>query len=113
MIGLYLLWRVRTVVRLAAISVFLGLAMLPIVDALERSTRIPRSLSILLVYLALIAAVVIVGAVVVPSVVKEVGQLSRHAPQYARDLRINPTFRHYDNRYHITAKLVEDARHLP
>lgn len=30
--ALYLLWRVRTIVRLAAISVFLGLAMLPIVD---------------------------------------------------------------------------------
>lgn len=112
-IGLYLLWRVRTIVRLAAISVFLGLAVLPIVDALDHRTRIPRSISILLVYLVLIVAVVLIGAVVVPSVVKEVGQLSRDAPRYARDLRVNSTFRHYDNRYHISAKLVQDARHLP
>jgi predicted PurR-regulated permease PerM len=111
--GLYLLWRVRTIVRLAAISVFLGLAMLPIVDALDRRTRLPRSINILLVYLALIAAVVLIGAVVVPSIVKEVGQVSKDAPRYARDLRSNSTFRHYDNRYHISAKLVQDARHLP
>jgi predicted PurR-regulated permease PerM len=111
--GLYLLWRVRTIVRLAAISVFLALAMLPIVDALDHRIRIPRSMSILLVYIVLIAAVVLIGVVVVPSIVKEVGQLSEHAPRYARDLRANSTFRHYDNRYHISAKLVEDARHLP
>jgi predicted PurR-regulated permease PerM len=112
-IALYLLWRVRTVVRLAAISLFLGLAILPIVDALDRRTRIPRSMSILLVYLVLIAAVVLIGALVVPSLVKEVGRLSKDAPRYARELRVNSTFRHYDNRYHISARLVEDARHLP
>jgi predicted PurR-regulated permease PerM len=112
-IGLYLLWRVRTVIRLAAISLFLALAMLPIVDALDHRTRIRRSLSILLVYLVLVAAVVVIGAVVVPSIIKEVGQLSKDAPRYAHDLRGNSTFRHYDNRYRISAKLVEDARHLP
>jgi predicted PurR-regulated permease PerM len=100
-------------VRLAAISLFLGLAMLPIVDALDRRTRMPRAMSILVVYLALIAAIVVIGALVVPSLVKEVGQLSKDAPRYAHDLRGNSTFRHYDNRYHISSKLVEDARHLP
>jgi predicted PurR-regulated permease PerM len=70
-------------------------------------------MSILVVYLVLIGAVVLIGALVVPSMVKEVGQLSKDAPRYARDLRANSAFRHYDNRYHISAKLVEDARHLP
>jgi predicted PurR-regulated permease PerM len=112
-LALYLLWRVRTVVRLAAISLFVGIAILPIVDALDDRTRIPRSVSILLVYLVLIVAVVVIGALVVPSIVKEVGQVSKDAPRYAHDLRVNSTFRHYDNRYHISAKLVEDARHLP
>ena len=49
----------------------------------------------------------------VPSLVKEVQGLSRNAPAYAADLRHNATFRHYDNRYHITPKLVHDARRLP
>ena len=112
-IALYLLWRVRTVVRLAGISVFLALAILPVVDSLDRRSRVPRALIILAVLVVLITSVVVVGAVVVPSMVKEVGQLSHDAPRYARDLRANSTFRHYDNRYHISAKLVRDARRLP
>ncbi len=112
-IFLYLAWRVREVIRLAAISLFLALAMIPIVDALDRRSRVPRAVVILAVLTVLIAAVVLVGAVVVPSIVKEVGQIPHNAPQYARDLRANSTFRHYDNRYHISAKLVQDARRLP
>ena len=73
----------------------------------------PRSLIILAVYLALLACVAVIGYVVVPSLVKEVGQVAHDAPRYAADLRHNATFRHYDNRYHITPKLVEDARRLP
>jgi predicted PurR-regulated permease PerM len=112
-IALYLLWRVRSVIRLAAISLFLALALLPIVDALDRRTRIPRSMTILGVYVVMIASVAVIGALVVPSMVKEVGQLSNNASHYAHELRGNTTFRHYDDRYHISAKLVEDAHHLP
>jgi predicted PurR-regulated permease PerM len=110
---LYLVWRVRAVIRLAAISLFLALALVPIIDALATKTRMPRALVILVVYVALIASVAVIGYVVVPSLVKEIGQLSHHAPRYAADLRQNATFRHYDNRYHITAKLVRDAHRLP
>jgi len=112
-IGLYLLWRVREVVRLVGISLFLALALMPVVDALDNKLRVPRGLLILLVYLLLIAAVAVIGYVVVPSLVKEVGQLSHDAHRYAAELRHNGTFRHYDDRYHITRTLVRDARHLP
>ena len=43
-IALYLLWRVRGVVRLVAISLFLGLALLPVVDAVCTGSRMPRTL---------------------------------------------------------------------
>jgi predicted PurR-regulated permease PerM len=112
-IALYLLWRVRTVIRLAGISLFLALAIFPVVDALDRRLRMHRSMIILVIYLVLIAAVVVMGVVVVPSLVKEIGALSHNAPQYAHDLRANAAFRHYDDRYHISAKLVQDARQLP
>jgi predicted PurR-regulated permease PerM len=112
-ITLYLVWRVRAVVRLVGISLFFALALVPMVDAIAAKIRVPRSMIILTVYLVLIAGVAVVGYVVVPSLVKEVGQLSHDAPQYAGDLRHNATFRHYDNRYHITTKLVQDAHRLP
>ena len=110
---LYLVWRVRLVVRLVAISLFLALALFPVIDVLATKTRAPRALVILVVYVVLIVSVAVIGYVVVPSLVKEVEQLSRHAPRYAADLRHNATFRRYDNRYHITAKLVRDAHRLP
>jgi predicted PurR-regulated permease PerM len=112
-IALYLAWRVRGVIRLVGISLFLALALMPVVDALDKRIRVPRALLILAIYVLLLASVAVIGYVVVPSLVKEVGQLSHDAPRYAADLRRNSTFRHYDNRYHISATLVRDARRLP
>jgi predicted PurR-regulated permease PerM len=101
------------VIRLVGISLFLALALMPVVDALDKRIRVPRALLILAIYVLLLASVAVIGYVVVPSLVKEVGQLSHDAPRYAADLRHNSTFRHYDNRYHISATLVRDARRLP
>jgi predicted PurR-regulated permease PerM len=112
-IALYLAWRVRGVIRLVGISVFFALTLMPIVDAVCDKTRAPRALVILAVYVLLIAAVALVGYVVAPSLVKEVQQLSHNAPRYAAELRHNATFRHYDDHYHISTKLVHDARGLP
>ncbi|HWF51425.1 MAG TPA: AI-2E family transporter [Solirubrobacteraceae bacterium] len=110
---LYLAWRVRLVIELVGISAFVALAVNPTVDALHGKVRAPRALIILTIYIVLLAAVAVIGYVVVPSLVKEVQQLARNAPQYAIDLRRSTTFRHYDNRYHITATLVRDAHRLP
>lgn len=112
-IALYLTWRVRGVIRLAGISLFLALAMLPVVDAVSTRTRVPRAATILVLYLLFAAAVVLIGTVVVPSLVREVEQLAHKAPQYAHELRQNRTFRRYDDRYHITTKLVADLHRLP
>ena len=110
---LYLVWRVRLVIRLVGISLFFALALMPVVDAIENRMRGPRALIILGVYVILIASVLVIGYVVVPSLVKQVQQIAHDAPRYAADLRHNATFRHYDDRYHITAKIVNDAHRLP
>ncbi len=112
-IGLYLVWRVRTVVRLAGISVFVALALIPVVDGVVGKIRAPRALVILVAYVLLLASVGLVGYVVVPNLVKEVQMLARDAPHYAHELRRNAAFRHFDDRYHITATLVRDAHRLP
>jgi predicted PurR-regulated permease PerM len=112
-VGLYLVWRTRSVLRLAAVALFVALTLNPIVDALDRRVHLPRAGAILLLYAALAGGVVVIGAVVVPSTVRQVQQLSRDAPGYLHDLRRNATFRRYDDRYAITAKLQRDARALP
>jgi predicted PurR-regulated permease PerM len=112
-IGLYLVWRTRGVLRLAAIALFVALTLNPIVDVLDRRIRVPRAAVILLLYAVLAGGIVVTGAVVVPSTARQVQQLSRDAPAYLHDLRRNATFRRYDDRYDITAKLQRDARALP
>jgi predicted PurR-regulated permease PerM len=112
-VALYLAWRTRGVLQLAAIALFVGLTLNPIVDAFDRRVHLPRAGVILLLYAVLAGGVVVTGAVVVPSTVRQVQQLSRDAPRHLHDLRRNATFRRYDDRYQITAKLQRDARALP
>jgi predicted PurR-regulated permease PerM len=112
-LGLYLVWRIRSVIQLLAISLFFAFALFPVVDAVAVRTRAPRAVVILAVYVILALLVGLIGYVVIPSVVREVETLSRGAPHYAAELRRNATFRHYDDRYHITAKLLRDAQRLP
>ena len=47
---LYLAWRMRDVLRLVVISVFLALALLPVVDAIDARVRVPRAAIILSIY---------------------------------------------------------------
>jgi predicted PurR-regulated permease PerM len=112
-LALYLLWRLRSLIQLLAISVFFALALFPVVDAVVVRTRLPRDVVILVVYVMLALLVAVIGYVVIPSVVREVHTLSHDAPYYAAQLRHNATFRHYDDRYHITAKLLRDTHRLP
>ena len=112
-LALYLVWRIRGVIELLAISMFFALALFPVVDAVAVRTRAPRGLVILAVYLCLVVLVALIGYVVIPSLVKEVQMLSRDAPHYAAQLRHNATFRHFDDRHHITAKLLQEAHRLP
>jgi predicted PurR-regulated permease PerM len=111
--ALYLTWLLRDVLRLMVIAVFLALALIPVVDALDRRARVPRAVVILALYAALGSGVILVGAVVVPSMAHQVRQISGDAPRYARDLRRNRTIRRYDDRYHVTVRVEAEGRALP
>src|SRR4051794_41799060 len=52
-VALYLVWRTRGVLRLAAIALFVGLTLNPMVDAFDRRVRLPRAGVILLLYAVL------------------------------------------------------------
>jgi predicted PurR-regulated permease PerM len=57
--------------------------------------------------------VVGVGLLVVPPIVNQVEGLSADIPGYLDDLRHNHQFRRYDDKYHVTTKLNEQAKKLP
>src|SRR3954447_14188223 len=109
---LYLLYEVRAVLLLVFISAFLAVALGPPVYWFRRR-GVPRALSILLVYLTIAAGIVGIGLLIVPQVVSQVDQLAKDIPNYVNDLRKSKEFRKYDDKYHISAKLKEQAVKLP
>jgi predicted PurR-regulated permease PerM len=115
--GLYLLYLTRAVIGLMLIAIFFAIAIAPAVDWISgrqiASRRVPRWISILAVYLAIMGGIFGIGLLLVPPLVEGVDDLSRDLPGYIDDLRNNETFRDYDDRYDITDKLRQQAEDLP
>ncbi|MFL5843795.1 MAG: AI-2E family transporter [Solirubrobacteraceae bacterium] len=109
---LYLLWLVRDTLLLVFIAVFLAVALGPAVGFFQRR-RVPRGLSILLVYLLMAGSVVGIGLLIVPPIVNQVADLSEKLPDYIQDLQKNDQFVKYDAKYHISKQLTEQANKLP
>jgi len=111
--GLYIVWRVREIVVLAVLAVFVAVAMAPAVAMVQRIPWVSRILAILLVYLGILGAFFALGVLIVPPVVDEVKAFTRQAPGFVRDIRESETLRDYDRRYGIVAKLEGQADKLP
>ena len=110
--ALYFLYLIRTVLGMLFISVFLAIALAPLVEFLNRH-GVKRSLAIVLTYLMLIAAVFGIGLLVVPPVASGVNNFVGNVPHYVQDLRNSKTFRRYDDKYKITPTLEKQAKKLP
>jgi predicted PurR-regulated permease PerM len=110
--ALYLAYLIRTVIFLVLIAIFFALALAPAVNWLDQR-KVPRWIAILLVYLSIAAAIVGVGLLLVTPIVKGVDKLSHDLPGYIDDLKKNPTFRKYNQKYHIVPKLKKQAEQLP
>ncbi len=75
-VAFLLLIQARQVVYLAILACLVAYLLSPIVDFLVRRARLPRTLAIVLVYLVLIAALITVPVLVLPSLVREVTLVS-------------------------------------
>src|SRR5690242_16266776 len=70
----YLLYRLQTLVRWSILALFLAVALHPPVNWLHHS-GVPRVVAILLIYLALVIAVVALGTLILPPLVIQIEQL--------------------------------------
>src|SRR3954454_16319973 len=86
---------------LIVISLFLAIALGPAVDFFQNRSRIPRWLSILVVYFFLAAAIVLIGLLVVPPIVTGVQALADDIPNKVEELRNTGWIRYLDTRYHV------------
>jgi len=110
---LYLLYQVRSIVKMVFIAVFLAVALGPAVEFFQKRARMPRSLAILMTYLAILGGIFGLGLLVVPPIVNGVNDLVDAVPGYVQDIRNNKTLRKYDDKYHVTDKLNQEAKKLP
>ncbi|MGB3205812.1 MAG: AI-2E family transporter [Crinalium sp.] len=83
---LVLLWQLRSLLVILMIAVVLAAALAPVVDSADR-WNIPRWLTVLGVYLALIAGLTGFGLLIGPPVVTQIERLIRQLPFYLELLR--------------------------
>src|SRR3954453_10634832 len=111
----------RTTLQWVAAAVFLALALDPAVGLLQRAWpgdgKMPRVLAILLVYLVALAGLVFLILQVFPPIVHDIEGLAHKLPRYVHDFEnwanSNQHFQDLNAKYHITAKLSQEASTLP
>jgi predicted PurR-regulated permease PerM len=87
------LWAARSALMLIYVSAIIAMGFSPMVRVMERPAhgrgvrRMPRTLAILAIYLAVVGVFVVVGLMVVPPLVEQAGELWAEAPQAFLDLQ--------------------------
>src|SRR4051812_19634065 len=115
-IALYLVYRLRKPITWIVIGGFIAIALSAPVTVVQRRVR-RRGLAIFIVYLGVICVPVLIGAVLVPPLVKETNRLVDKVPDYATDIqryvRDNRQLRRLEQDYNLTGKLQDQAAKLP
>jgi predicted PurR-regulated permease PerM len=85
------LWMVRASLMIIYVSAIVAMGFSPLVGIIERKSsgrrRIPRTLAILTIYLAIVGTVVAVGMMVIPPLIQQGGELWARAPGWFNDLQ--------------------------
>ena len=104
-VGLWhLVGRLSTTLTLLIVSMFLALALNPLVDALvARGTR--RGAAVGLVFSALLVVFVLIGALVIPPVVTQGAELAQQAPGYVENVLQSRWVREVDRNYDVIDKV--------
>jgi predicted PurR-regulated permease PerM len=114
-IVLYLLWLLRRPIGWLLISIFLAVALAPVVNRLNQSMK--RGFAIALTYLGLLLVPILLIALIVPPLITEANNFAENVPQYADDLtefvQENERLRELNEDYDVTGKLEEEAGKLP
>jgi predicted PurR-regulated permease PerM len=112
---LYLLYLLRKPISWLLISIFLAVALSPLVNRAARHMK--RGLAIAVVYIGLLLIPILLIALIVPPLITEANNFAENVPQYADDVtefvQENERLRNLNEDYDITGKLEEEAGKLP
>jgi predicted PurR-regulated permease PerM len=112
---LYLIVLLQKPLTWLVIAAFIAVAMSGPVNILQR--RMKRGLAIALVYAALIAIPIGLGALIIPSMVNQIEDLAANIPSYAQDVtdfvNNNNTLNSLNDKYDFTSQIQNSANDLP
>ncbi len=109
-LALEVIWIARHVLSWVVISLFLALALDPLVGFIERHTRFGRGAAIGVAYLIVFVVVAAVGASFVPKLVDEVNGFVQALPGYVHDLTHGRgRLGFLERKYHIVEKVREQV----
>ena len=104
-----LLERLQTTLTILVVSVFLTLALNPVVQWLAgRGMRRPGAVAI--TFAALLAVFGLMGLVIIPPVVREASELAGNAPDYAQQVLDSRWVRQLDREYDLVGRIEEEVR---
>ncbi|MDE2312441.1 MAG: AI-2E family transporter, partial [Patescibacteria group bacterium] len=83
---LWFFWAVRDIILLMVVALIIASAMEPLVDYLHER-KIPRVLSVLMVYVVVIGLTILVIALMIPPVIEQFKVLRANLPQYSQALQ--------------------------
>jgi predicted PurR-regulated permease PerM len=102
-----LLLSIGSVLILIVVSLFLAIGLNPAVEWLGRR-GVKRSLGVLVVVIAVVAAVALFLVALVPVIADQVALIAANAPKWADQLKSNPTIQRLDERYNLIER-AQDA----
>jgi predicted PurR-regulated permease PerM len=85
-LALLLLYRVRTLVIPLIMTMVLAYIVLPVVDFVDRRTKISRNLVIVVIYLLIGAVLIAIPATTIPQLINQGNVLIERTPQYISDV---------------------------
>jgi len=89
LIGIYLLWRIFDIILLLLVVAIIFAALSPVVEWLN-TKKIPRIISVLIIYLLVIGAIVGASFIIIPPLVNQIKELSENLPQIIE--RLMPSY---------------------
>jgi predicted PurR-regulated permease PerM len=110
-IVLEVLWISRHVLTWVAISLFLALALNPLVSSIQRRTALSRGLAIGAAYVLLLIVIAGMGATFLPKLIDEVNGFVQALPDYVHDLTHGRgRLGFLETKYHVVEKVREQVQ---
>ena len=103
LVAVYLLWRILDIILLLFIVAIIFAALSPTVDWLANK-KVPRIISVIIIYLLVIGVIVGASFIIIPPLVEQIRELSQNIPQIIE--KFSPSYYSVRDFYHEQSTII-------